>query len=177
MFRSATPSQRVSDHANGCRSINSTGLVTVGSVTLTSASGGIGTLVNPFALSTNNFITLVITGNVLGSPAAGFVTNAGGGLLNLLPPTGLVQFQIVEFQPPPPATASAFYSANCVDLIYVLMTDDTYGTDSPSIIVIDHFGGYVGRIPRGADVTRDGGMRLPAGLSSLTEEELRRRGG
>ncbi len=158
-------------------SINSTGLVSVGSSTFTSASGGIGTLLTPFALATNNFITLVITGNVPGSPAAGFVTNAGGGLLNLLPPTGLVQFQIVEFQPPPPATASAFYSANFVDLIYGLMTDDSYGTDSPSIIVIDRFGGYVGRIPRGADVMRDGGMRLPAGLSSLTEEELRRRGG
>jgi hypothetical protein len=146
--------------------LTSNGLVSAGAVDFTVTSGGVGTLASPFTLNTDGDITLTITGTVAGSPAAGFVTNAGSGLLVLLPPTGLVQFQIVEFQPPTPATAAMFVSKEYADVALAEITDLIYVTDDPAEQEYPGVRGRIGRIRNGADFYRDGGIRMPPGLAS-----------
>ena len=144
-------------------------VVTVGGfVTLNAGTGGVGTLFNDFHLDTDGTITLNITGTVPGSPGvSGFVTNQGAGLLNLItPPTGLVRFQIVEFQPPPPATAASFTSMNLSELPQDEISDLLFVTDDPEEILANASGGHVGLLPNGADVNRGGGVRMPDGLPS-----------
>lgn len=145
--------------------------ITAGAVTATVASGGIGTLTNNFSLDTDGDITLSVQGPAGSSPADGFVFNVGSGLLVLLPPTLLVRFNMVEFQPPTPATAALFTSANYAEQPQLdEITDLVFITDDPAEQLYPGVRRRIGRLLNGADINRDGAIRMPPGLAPSSQE-------
>jgi len=150
----------------GALNTNPGNIITAGAINATVASGGIGTLTNNFWVNTNGPITLSVLGPAGGSPADGFVSNLGSGLLVLLPPTTLVRFNMVEFQPPTPATAALYAPKQWVYVPTEELTDTIYVTDDAAEQEYPGVRGRVGRLAAGTDVIRDGGIRMPPGLAT-----------